>query len=247
VDACASSRTTQAKVFYSGFQAFRQAQVDGERVLLMVPFRHAGQFVRHYLECKQRTPSTTGVLVLPKLDEKPWWALTKGMQMVGEFPVGSTDLFKSPDPDGQGWIEMPPLKWPVVVLFDPPGEGESLNPCGQLAAGGDTPKGSPSTANLSDSSEDSDKENRPPVLKPETCSLLRYKVHIHGRVCDLVVDSGAAQNFVQENTAESLNLPIWDAGHNPVEYADGRIDQANRVVPVLKYRIGQLWMCGLLP
>lgn len=85
VDACASSRTAQAKVFYSGFQAFRKAQVDGERVLLVAPFRHAGQFIRHYLECKQRTPSTTGVLILPKLDKKPWWALTKGMQVAARI------------------------------------------------------------------------------------------------------------------------------------------------------------------
>ena len=134
---------------------------------------------------------------------------------------------------------MPPLKWPVVVLWDPPGEGAckgaSLTSC-QLTNGSIE---NHSSSNLSELSEDADKENRPPILKPETCSLLRFKVNMYGKIGELVVDSGAAQDFVNERTADSLNLPVWDAGNNPVEYADGRVGLANRVVPVLKYRIGQ--------
>lgn len=240
VDACASSQTAQANVFYSGFQAFRKAQVDGERVLLVAPFRHAGQYVRHYLECKERAPQTSGVLVLPKLDGKPWWALTSGMKVVREYPVGSTNLFYAPDPSGRGWIEMPPLRWPVVIFWDPPAESVGPRLCGQVTVSDDSASECAMNYTVSEPNDDSDKENKSPnIMGPETIPLLRFRGHCQGHVVEVVVDCGAAQNFVSQYMKDRLHLPVTDCGTNPVEFADGRVRDANTIVPMLKYRIGQ--------
>jgi hypothetical protein len=118
VDACAREETAQADKFYKGFTDFRKADVSGESVWLNVPFRHAGQYLRHYLDCKRAAPETTcGVFVLPKWDRKPWWKLTQGMKVIREYPAGTDGLFTIPA--GDSWVEQA-SKWPVVLLWDPP-------------------------------------------------------------------------------------------------------------------------------
>ena len=74
VDACARVETAQADKFYKGFTDFRKANVSGESVWLNVPFRYAGQYLRHYLDCKKTAPETTcGVFDSPKWARKPGW------------------------------------------------------------------------------------------------------------------------------------------------------------------------------
>jgi hypothetical protein len=118
--ACAGPDTAQAKKFYTGYRTFREANVSGKSVWLNAPFRRAGLFLRHYLECKSKAPETTnGVFLLPKWDCKPWWGLTKGMTMVKEFPAGTTRILWSPPMrPGEEWREMPPISgcWSSFVM-----------------------------------------------------------------------------------------------------------------------------------
>ena len=54
-----------AKKFYHSQNSFLKANVEGENVWLNVPFRRAGKFLRHYLECKERAPAQTSAVINP--------------------------------------------------------------------------------------------------------------------------------------------------------------------------------------
>ena len=123
VDACAdpAGENAVAKKFYHSQNSFLKANVEGENVWLNVPFRRAGKFLRHYLECKERAPAqTSAVIVLPKWENKPWWQMTQGLRLLKTYPAG-TKLFTVPSKTPGGpCIDMGPTKWPVCVFWDPP-------------------------------------------------------------------------------------------------------------------------------
>ena len=123
VDACADSegRNAQADKFYHNQNSFLKANVEGENVWLNAPFRRAGSFIRHYLECKERAPAqTSAVIILPKWTNKSWWKLTEGFRVLKTYPAG-TNLFTAPSPQHDGTrVDMGPTRWETVVFWDPP-------------------------------------------------------------------------------------------------------------------------------
>jgi hypothetical protein len=123
VDACADpeGHNAQAPKFYHSQNSFLKANVEGENVWLNAPFRRAGHFLKHYLECKERAPAQTcAVIILPRWENKPWWRLTEGFRVLRVYPAG-THLFTAPTHPGAVIREdLGPTKWEVVVFWDPP-------------------------------------------------------------------------------------------------------------------------------
>jgi hypothetical protein len=72
-----------------------QADAAGMNVWLHPPYTRAGEFIQHYLGCKDRDPAnTSAMIVLPKWKGQPWWPLIQGMRLIKEYPAGSR-LFAS--------------------------------------------------------------------------------------------------------------------------------------------------------
>jgi len=243
VDACADANTAQAVKFHSGYKAFRKADVSGESVWLNAPIRRAGQYLRHYLQCKQKAPSTTcAVLVLPKWDQKPWWGLTKGMRVLHEYPVGTKGLFKCPavsseNSGQQQWIEMGPLKWPVVILWDPPANVWEKPKPYELEL-------QPVAAAVDDGTTAAPQQaDSQPVqccgLEPTSNQLIRLKAKCRGHELRVLIDSGASEEYIDEQVVSSLSLPTLQQGQRQVRLANGALQDASSKVPDLRFRLGQ--------
>uniref|UniRef100_A0A383WFN5 Reverse transcriptase n=1 Tax=Tetradesmus obliquus TaxID=3088 RepID=A0A383WFN5_TETOB len=210
VDACAGPDTAQAKKFYTGYRTFREANVSGKSVWLNAPFRRAGLFLRHYLECKSKAPETTsGVFLLPKWDRKPWWGLTKGMTLVKEFPAGTTGILWSPPVrPGEEWKEMPPLKWPLVIMRDEPTVAKQPTQTAELAG-----------------------------LEPTSSKLIRLQAKCRGEVLSVLLDSGASEEYIDPSVVKKLNLPTLSLSDRQVQLGNGALQDCSFVVPSLKFRI----------
>lgn len=112
------------KRYLTEVQDFLRTDVAGEILWLNPPFRQAGAFLMHYLDCKAKAPQSTGaLLVLPYWPRRKWWSLTRFFRIVRYYPAGSY-VFVQPAEDGSGrYSWLPPTKWPVVVCYDAPVSG----------------------------------------------------------------------------------------------------------------------------
>jgi transposase InsO family protein len=228
VDACAREETAQADKFYKGFTDFRKANVSGESVWLNVPFRHAGQYLRHYLDCKKAAPETTcGVFVLPKWDRKPWWKLTQGMKVIHEYPANTEGLFSIPS--GATWVEQA-SRWPVVILWDPPVNTRMKPRPWDLEE---------REALTTPEAEDSCTTMELGGLEPASHELIRLKAKCRGEVLDVLVDSGASEDYIDPRVVMKLRLPTLKLHQRQVRLANGSLQDAGTVVPDLRFRIGQ--------
>lgn len=209
IDACAGADTAQAKKFYTSYRTFREADVSGKTVWLNAPFRRAGLFLRHYLDCKSKAPeSTCGVFLLPKWDRQPWWGLTQGMKVVKEFPIGTTGILRSPPMrPGEQWMEMPPLKWPLVLLRDEP-KVAHIEKTAELAG-----------------------------LEPLSNELIRLPAKCCGEMLSVLIDSGASEDYIDPGVVKRLNLPMLSLGDRQVQLGNGTLQDCSCVVPGLKYRL----------
>lgn len=232
VDACACEDPAQADKFYKGSTDFRKANVSGESVWLNVPFRYAGQYLRHYLDCKKAAPETTcGMFVLPKWDRKPWWKLTQGMKVIREYPAGTEGLFSIPS--GDRWVEQT-SRWPVVVMWDPPvNMGVKPRPWEE-----EREEVEQETITAPEA-EDSCTAMELGGLEPASHELIRLKAKCRGEVLDVLVDSGASEDYIDPKVVMKLRLPTLQLHRRHVRLANGTLQDAGRVVPDLRFRIGQ--------
>jgi len=123
IDGCSSPDGANAHVerFYSKDNDFLAAEVGGETVWLNPPFRLAGKFIRHYLDCKERAPITTScVMILPEDSTQSWWPLVSHLPVVRRWEA-NTQLFTMPptQPGGER-RRKDPCHFPVVAIWDPP-------------------------------------------------------------------------------------------------------------------------------
>ena len=233
VDACANpaGENAVAKKFYHSQNSFLKANVEGENVWLNVPFRRAGKFLRHYLECKERTPAqTSAVIVLPKWENKPWWQMTQGLRLLKTYPAG-TKLFTVPSKTPGGpCIHMGPTKWPVCVFWDPPTLQGFVKPLPYNA-----------TKEEATSEEPSKEEETPELcgLRPTSEKLIRLKGKVRGHSVTILVDSGAGRNYIDPDVVALLNLPTVTLPGNIVQLAGPVTQDASKLIPDLKFRIGQ--------
>ena len=122
MDACAdvSGENAHCDFYHSKANSFLTADVSGKKVWINPPFQRAGSFIKHYLNIKAISPSTSAVLVLPKWTSASWWHLVQRFTTIREFPCGSQLFTAAPTRPGLPRRALGPTKWPVVVLYDPP-------------------------------------------------------------------------------------------------------------------------------
>lgn len=234
LDACSNPNGSNALVpecFKSQQDSFLDYDCTGHTVWLNPPYADVTPFLRHYCECKARSPHTTSaVVVLPKW-KGAHCAYLKGMQVIKEYPKG-TRLFSGPP--GPGTTERQPLgptPWPVQVYYDPP----VAMPLSCAAALDDGGEGPDQFAEYSESDLD--------------C------VHVDARVAGAnargLIDSGANQSLLSARYCRANGVVITPAPQ-AVELADGKRMQVSGVCNV-RIQIGQYkavhkcWVAHLHP
>lgn len=230
VDACSdpSGENAQAKKFYHSQNSFLKANVEGENVWLNAPFRRAGKFLSHYLECKERAPTqTSAIIVLPEWQHKPWWKFTEGLRLLRRYPAGST-LFTAPSRrPSEDRVDMGPTKWPVCVFWDPP-----------------TLQGFVKTLPSDDPGTSSEPESDESSVAAELCGftpmsekLIRLTGKIRGKKIQILIDSGAGENYCDTKLVDELKLPTLYQPGRKVQLGGPVTQDASRIIPELKFRI----------
>lgn len=225
MDACANpdGSNAQATKFYHSQKSFLKANVEGENIWLNAPFRRAGTFLRHYLENKERAPTqTSGVIVLPQWENKPWWKLTQGFRLLRTYPAG-TDLFTAPSKEPGGpRVSMGPTKWPVCVFWDPPMTQGFVK---ALTKDSDNQEETPSTELYG--------------LRPTATQLIKFHGRVQGRSVRILLDCGAGDNYINKTLAQELQLPTIFQPGKVVQLAGPVTQDASSLIPSLQFRIGQ--------
>lgn len=237
VDACASASGQNAQVpkFHHSQHSFLQAQVQGMNVWLHPPYHKAEAFLRHYLDCKTKTPQTTSaVTVLPKLKDQSWWPLVKNMTVIREYPTGSC-LFTAPATmPGRPRQTLGPTSWPTIIFWDPPtGVTSKLwNPdISEVASSTTDPVYAIHGATVSDFPDDDIQQ----LIHPH---LVRVTAKIRHSEAKVLIDSGATSDFMDQTFAEKMQFPASHLPHVVVVFANGTRQRDTKLVPSLKYRIG---------
>lgn len=222
--------------YFSSANSFLNNDVSGQAVWCNPPFRHATEFLTHYLSCKSHAPTTTsGMFILPKWDK--WAHLTKHMTLVHEYPA-RTQLFTKPVSSGSPERTfVGPTPWPIQVFYDPPAATveaalasmRSDNPACSTLRHQPTPI-DPSP--LLPPSPDSPPPPVSPVTEqitnvsaPHASSNLLVLVGRHrGRIVKVLVDSGASRDFISAAAVKRLGLAMSPLDvHLKVRLADGSL------------------------
>lgn len=188
--------------------AFLRANVQGQNVLLTIPFRRAGKFLTHYLEEKAKDPvHTSAVIILPKLTNQPWWQMTKRFLSIKEYPKGSK-VFSTPAYSSDQPSIYPSWPWATVVYWDAPASPDSARP---------------TTFTYMTSKES---------------NLIRFVAKIQGVKVQCLLDSGAEEDFINSTLVDKLHLPFITIPGKTIQLGGpDHIQDGSRLVPHLKYRI----------
>jgi hypothetical protein len=198
--------------------------IDKSNVLVVAPHRKAGLVLTQLLQAGP----FTGVVVVPKLPEVKWRSLTKGMQVVHEYPAGTTGLFIAPskEPGGQP-VLMPPMPHGFLVLRAAPVPSK----CVARSFGVEFPV-----------HEHLQQQSALSVSELYTMStenqVIKLTAKVRGGVLKVLVDSGASHDFVASHAVQHLCLPhVQDSGVSVV-LGNGVQQDGSLIVPSLSYRIG---------
>ena len=179
--------------FCSPAQSFLQQDLAGETVWMNPPYSKIREFIKHYLACKSRAPTTTSAaLLLPQWHSAAWRALLEGMVCVKVYPRG-THLFSAPDPSGSR-RQLPGTPWPVEVWYDAP-----------------RPPAAAPRLRLSAAATDA-------TLMHRAC----MKAHVGGSAAAVLLDSGASVCFVSRPYIERLGIPYSPGTVTSAEIANGQ-------------------------
>ena len=128
LDACCNDNGNNAHChnFCSPSNSFLDRDVSGQQVWMNPPFKHITAFIKHYLRCKSKAPTTTSAcIVLPAYPganspnkQQPWTPYLKHMVLLRQYSAGAK-LFSAPTADGSR-RPMPGCPFPVNIWWDPP-------------------------------------------------------------------------------------------------------------------------------
>ena len=138
VDACCSDSgvNSHCSVFYSPAKSFLHSDVCGQHVWLHPPVARVERFLKSYLKCKSRAPSSTSAcVVVPAFHSASLRKLLKGMQLLKRYSKGSMLFAEAGHQSGQRALG--PSPWDFEVFYDPPSVGPDALLDLQLNAGGD--------------------------------------------------------------------------------------------------------------
>ena len=234
LDACSNADGSNALVpecFKSSQDSFLDYDCTGHTVWLNPPYADVTPFLRHYSECKARSPhNTSAVVVLPKW-KGPHSAYLKGMQVIKEYPKGTRLFSGPPGPSEKERQPLGPTPWPVQIFYDPP----VAMPLSCAVALEGSEAGQDPHAEYSESELD--------------C------VHIDARVAGAnargLVDSGATPTMLASRYCKANGVVI-NPSHQTVELADGKRMQVagycNVRVQIGQYKaVLKCWVAHLHP
>jgi 16S rRNA G966 N2-methylase RsmD len=235
MDACCNEDGSNALVpecFKSSKDSFLDYDCKGHTVWLNPPYADITPFLKHYSECKARSPhNTSAVIVLPKWKGSQYCHYLKGMQVIKEYPKGSRLFSGSPRNGSADREPLGPTPWPIQVYYDPPVAmplacSAALDIEGATAA---------QELNYSQSELD--------------CVHLQAK--IAGANARCLVDSGANQSLLSARYCKVHGVVVTPAPRT-VELADGKQMQVAGVCNV-RLQIGQYkavhkcWVAAMHP
>jgi len=115
------SNTLVAGSFCTAEQdSFLEKDLQGHFVFLNGPYAALDEFIRHYLEQKEKYPfELSGCFVVPNWPDAPFNKLLKGMHLVKQYGKG-TRLFWAVNANTGRRELMPGIPWGVSVWYDPP-------------------------------------------------------------------------------------------------------------------------------
>lgn len=197
--------------------------IEGANVMVVAPTRKAGIVLERLLQ----VGDFTGLVIVPKCPKAKWWQKTKRMQVVHEYPAGTTGLFYAPSiKENGGPVEMPPLSYGFVVLRAAPGLQRY------------------SARGMGVSFEVPEVKQAPEV--PELYSVvlgndnqvITLRGKCRGKEISILVDSGASHNFLASHMVCELNLRTWHEPGATIILGDGSRQDGSLTVPKLQYRVG---------
>lgn len=230
MDACCNPDGSNALVpecFKSAQDSFLEFDCTGQHVWINPPYADITPFVRHYVQCKAKSPhNTSAVIILPKWKGSHTQYL-KGMHVIKEYPKGSK-IFSAPSHDsGAARVPLGPTPWPVQVLYDPP-------VAVPLACLADLPV-------LDDNTEYTQSE----------LDCVHLEAKIGGAIAQGLADSGASHSLISTKYCRAHGIVISPAPQ-AVEVADGRKMQVagvcNARIQIGQYKtVHKCWVTELHP
>lgn len=132
VDACCDpvGSNKLASIFYSAVDDCVEYDWGGRNTWCNGDYNQLHRLLKHYKECRRRTPDRTGAtFCVPVWSTKPWWRLLRGFEVVALYPAGEK-LFTAPDwgrlrqTDGTFKFDsvrrhIRPTNWEVLTLRSP--------------------------------------------------------------------------------------------------------------------------------
>ena len=234
MDACCNPDGSNALVpelYKSAQDSFLEYNCAGQNVWLNPPYADMTPFIKHYVECKTKSPhNTSAVLILPKWRGSHTHYL-KGMHVIKEFPKGSR-IFSAPGATNSSErIPLGPTPWPVQVLYDPP-------VAVPLACIADLP--------VLDGQQESDTNYAQSEL-----SCVHFQATIAGANARGLADSGASHSLLSAPFCKANGIVISPAPQT-VEVADGRQMQVlgvcNARIQIGQYKaVHKCWVTTLHP
>ena len=242
VDMCSDNdgANSHCKKFLCPEDSALEANLEGETVWGNVPFTdQTGEFLRHFIRCQQRAPTTTaGAFVLPRWEHAEWWPLTENWVIIREYAAG-TDLFTAPPArEGESRRPLGPIKWPAVVFWSPAGPGTGNTTDGRMGNNIST-KGHP------DQFPYQSLTNPGPRISTTgqnsaVNQLLIIKGQCEGYPARILIDSGASADFVATSFIGDRRLltqqPLSRKSSRQVKLANGLLQRSSReIVAQLRY------------
>ncbi len=249
LDACSDIRGRNAltRRYLSSAQDFRKTNVSGETLWLNPPFRQAGDFLQHYLQCKELAPQTTSALiVLPYWPRRSWWKLTSQFKVVKYYPAGTHHLFTAPPADPTSTAarrDLGPTRWPVYVFYDGPRnvlkKPVTFVPEVDVATEGGAATGDTAAANSSQVEPVKLYKPKAPVSR-----LIVFAGKNGYNNVKVLFDCGSTNSLVSTKYVRKAQLSTLESDVvSGVKLADGHIGEA-RFVPNFRLRLGE-WRAKL--
>ncbi len=182
-------------------------ELHSGHIWVNAPFTLLPEFVQHYFQCKQASPSTTACIVVPGFLLPVMRPFLKGMHILKTHHKGST-LFDAPTASGKRRA-MAGTHWPVHVFTEavlpthiPPVAGQKCHPLHKAIV--HQPSAVPSV----------------PVAVSNQPLTMLFEGHLEQQDALTLLDSGASANFISKKALDIGKLTL-NPTEATLELADG--------------------------
>jgi RNase H-like domain found in reverse transcriptase/Reverse transcriptase (RNA-dependent DNA polymerase)/Integrase zinc binding domain/Retroviral aspartyl protease/DNA N-6-adenine-methyltransferase (Dam) len=223
------------------FTATTPDQLVGDKIWCFPPMQNAKAFVKHYLLSKRSQPQLSAVFLLPLSTSSAWRGLLSSMQLVGVLDKGTTAFKRLTNPDDPCLVPAEPMSSSFGFFYDAPQCTALPRPCDPNPAlhmaTPVTPKPSSPMHNALPLPRIMNLNSIAAGFNPP--QLLVVPATINGVHARLLIDSGAAGDFIDSKFVNTHNLSL-----SPLEtplrirQANGALSTADQCVSQAELRLG---------